>query len=102
MYASDAEMKEILDSRSESRAAEAPSSGSPFGSSDRERDVPSDQPRGFSDMSPPPSPFSGGDSVELEPVAPPPGPGPDARSPEPAFDEAATIIQSPLSGGMAA
>lgn len=94
MYASDAEMKEILGSGinesdlgpSEAAAATRPSEA---------------EPPGFGQAAPPPSPFSAssGDSVELEPVAPPVETTQLAS--EPAFDEAATIIQ-PMSTGLPA
>jgi len=106
MYASDAEMKEILGTglgseNAEKAAPEEPSpteSAPPFGS-------PEPVAPGFGDLAPapPPSPFSStsGDAVDLEPVAPPPAP--DLQAPaEPTFDEAATIIQQPISAGVSA
>jgi len=100
MYASDAEMKEILGA-----GIDEAGGGSPDGVETSAPEPPFAQPEagGFGNAAPPPSPFSAssGDSIELEPVAPPAEPTPQS-APEPAFDEAATIIQPPMSAALPA
>ena len=104
MYASDAEMKEILGSGVEGggAAADAAPAEEPAPAPEPTPPPPAPATPSFGDMSPPPSPFgsASGDAVELEPVAPPSDIQPSTQ--EPAFDEAATIIQQPTAPSMGA
>jgi hypothetical protein len=116
MYASDAEMKEILDgavsappSDASSEVEPGPSAAASGEPSDQDMSAPeppsfsdSEPPvPGLGDMAPPPSPFSGAETIVDIPPAAPPEP-PPSRPFEQGFDEAATIIQPHMTGNLGA
>ena len=106
VYVSDAEMRDALSS-------EAPAAGKPVIEMTTVEELPAPEPPSFSvpdvpapsfgEAAPPPSPFAMSDAPAEEPASKPsvfdepPPPPPVFDEPAPLFDEAATMIQMPVS-----